>query len=322
MGSELSWSGKIVMVTGAAGLVGTALVTMLKEHGARVVAIVRDIDKANRRLPEGVEIVAGDVTAPIAYAGKIDYVVHAASPTSSRMFAERPVEVIDAVVCGAKNVLDFAVGKQVKGIVLLSTMEVYGLTDSDNVAEDGYAALDTMSPRSCYPEAKRLAECMFASYAKEYGIRAMVARLTQTFGYGVSKEDNRVFAQFARAIREGRDIVLKSEGITARCYCSLGDAVSAIAAILARGEAGIAYNVANPDTFCTIREMAEMVASEFSGGRSEVVVEASDVERNGYLPPFRMRLNVDRLRSLGWKPRFGLKEMFRQVIESLGQDNE
>lgn len=317
MGSELSWVRKSVMITGAAGLVGTALVKMLKEHGARVVALVRDIDKAIRRLPEGVEIVAGDVTVPIDYAGTIDYVVHAASPTSSRMFAERPVEVIDAVVGGAKNVLDFAVVKRVKGIVLLSTMEVYGLTESDNVAEDGYAALDTMSPRSCYPEAKRLAECMFASYAKEYDIRAMVARLTQTFGYGVSKEDNRVFAQFARAILEGRDIVLKSEGTTARCYCSVDDAVSAIATILARGESGVAYNVANPETFCTIREMAEMVVREFSGGRSKVVVEASDVERNGYLPPFRMRLNVDRLRSLGWEPRFVLKEMFRQVIKSL-----
>lgn len=316
MVNEISWSGKSVMITGATGLIGTALVKMLKGRDARVVAFVRDVDKANRLLPSGIEIVFGNVADKIAYAGNIDYVIHAASPTSSRMFAERPVEVIDAVVSGARNALNFAKEKKVKGIVLLSTMEVYGLTDSDNVAEDGYAALDSMSPRSCYPESKRLAECMFASYAKEYGIRAMVARLTQTFGDGVSRDDDRVFAQFARAILDGHDIVLKSMGATARCYCSIDDAVSAISAILSRGEAGVAYNVANPDTFCTIREMAEMVVREFSGGRSRVKIDLAGAENCGYLPTFKMRLNIDRMLAIGWTPKIGLREMYAQLIDS------
>ncbi len=143
----------------------------------------------------------------------------------------------------------------------------------------------------------------------------MVARLTQTFGAGVARDDRRVFAEFARAAVEGRDIVLKSSGVTARCYCALPDAVSAIIAILERGEAGVAYNVANPSTFCTIREMAELVAREFGGGRCRVVVGGDSAAERGYLPEFKMNLNVDRLKALGWSPAMGLKEMFGQLLD-------
>ena len=309
--------GRRVFVTGATGLIGKSLCRALCANGAEVVALVRDRGRAEALLPPGIERVLGDMARPFAYPGEVDYLVHAASMTSSRAFVEQPVEVIDGTQAGIRNAIGFAREKAVKGMVFLSTMEIYGLTDSEDVAESGYAGLDPMSPRNCYPEAKRLAECLCASAAKEYGVPAKVARLTQTFGEGVDANDGRVFAEFARAAAEGRDIVLKSEGKTARCYCSVGDAVSAIQAILLHGEPGMAYNVANPDTYCTIREMAEFVAREFSGGRSKVVVDLSGAEARGYLPPFRMRLNVDRLRSLGWEPREGLREMFAQVVAEM-----
>lgn len=306
-----------VFVTGATGLIGTALCRELVAQGARVIAFVRNREKALQKLPPSVELVIGDITNPIVYDGKVDYIVHAASETASKAFVDQPVEVIEETLAGARNVLGFARAKEVKGVVFLSTMEVYGLTDSENVTESDYAALDSMTPRNCYPEAKRLVECLCSSMAREYGLRVMVARLTQTFGAGVAKGDRRVFAQFAEAAIAGRDIVLKSEGKTARCYCAIEDAVSAILTILAKGESGVAYNVANPDTFCTIREMAEMVAKEFSGGRSRVVIDTNDAAACGYLPPFRMKLNVNRLMALGWQPTKSLREMYQRLIENL-----
>lgn len=304
-------------VTGATGLIGSALCRTLVRKGFEVVAFVRDPVKARQCLDSEVEICVGDLTNPICYDKGVDYLVHAAGETSSAKFIRQPVEVVDSIVSGARNALNFARGKKVRGMVLLSTMEVYGLTDSENVGETDYAALDSMAPRSCYPEAKRLSECLCASMANEYGIPVMVARLTQTFGAGVRKGDKRVFAQFAEAVLEGRDIVLKGDGKTARCYCGVEDAVSAILTIMEKGTPGLAYNVANPDTFCTIREMAELVSREFSAGRSKVVMEGADAESCGYLPPFRMKLNVDRLSALGWKPSVGLKEMYGQLIASL-----
>lgn len=306
---------KRVLVTGATGLIGSALCRRLVVQGARVIAFVRNPQKAAAKLPPGVELKVGDIRNPIAYSGAVDYVVHAASETASKAFVERPMEIIEGIVSGARNVLEFAQEKHVKGLVFLSTMEVYGLTDSEEVRESSYAVVDPLVPRNCYPEAKRLAECMCASAAKEYGVPVKIARLTQTFGAGVDRNDGRVFAQFAAAAKEGRDIVLKSDGATARCYCSIDDAINAILCILEKGEAGVAYNVANPQTFCTIREMAELVANEFSGGRSRVMVDKSNAESCGFLPPFRMKLNVDRLKALGWVPKQDLKEMFKELLE-------
>lgn len=306
--------GSRVLVTGATGLIGSAICKALMAYDVQLVAFVRDLAKARRVLPKDAELIVGDITAPIVCQGSVDYIIHAASQTASRAFVDHPVEVINETLLGAHNILEFARAKHVKGIVFLSTMEIYGLTDSENVTETDYAALDSMSPRNCYPEAKRIVECLCASMAKEYGLPVKVARLTQTFGAGVQRGDRRVFAQFAEAAIEGRDIVLKSEGTTARCYCAIDDAVSAILTILVRGEPGLAYNVANPDTFCTIREMAELVAREFSDGKSRVVVDKGDGAACGYLPTFKMKLNVDRLKALGWAPKIGLRDMYAQLI--------
>lgn len=308
---------KSVFVTGATGLIGKAVCKRLEEAGAKVVALIRDIAKARSVLPQGVELVCGDMAQAITYEGVVDYVIHAASPTASRAFVETPVEVMETIVQGASNVLTFAREKSVAGVVLLSTMEVYGLTDSEDVTEGTNTAPDTMAPRNCYPIAKRFAECLFASASKEYGVAAKIARLTQTFGRGIAMDDQRVFAQFARAAQDGRNIVLKSDGTTARCYCAIDDAVDAILTILVKGENGKAYNVANPDTYCTIREMAEFVAKEFSQGRSKVVIDKMGADAMGYLPPFRMKLNVDRLVALGWRPTKGLKAMFSDVMRGL-----
>ena len=232
--------GRRVFVTGATGLIGTALCKELVRQGAHVIAFVRNPEKAAAKLPREVEVCIGDMMRPIVYEGPVNYIVHAASETASKAFVERPVEVIEETLTGARNALDFARQKSVKGMVFLSAMEVYGLTDSEDVKESDYAALDPMSPRNCYPEAKRLVECLCASAAKEYGLPVRVARLTQTFGAGVAKGDKRVFAQFAEAAMAGRDIVLKSQGTTARCYCAIEDAVSAILTILVKGENGVA----------------------------------------------------------------------------------
>ena len=304
-----------VLVTGATGLVGRTLCERLLQKGTHVVALVRNVERAAKLLLQDCKVVLGDMTMPIEFEDDIDYIVHGAGPTASRDFIEHPVEVIDTIVSGARNILEFARKKAVKGLVFLSTMEVYGLTNSEDVDETGYAALDTMLPRNCYPEAKRLAESLFVSAFKEYGVHVRIARLTQTFGRGVGNDDARVFAEFARAARDGCDIVLKSDGSTARCYCSVSDAVEAICLILEKGKDGMAYNVANPETYCTIKEMAELVSREFSDGSSRVIIDRGGADVRGHLPPFKMKLNVGKLIALGWMPHQGLREMFAELLQ-------
>ena len=148
----------------------------------------------------------------------------------------------------------------------------------------------------------------------EYGVDVTIARLTQTFGPGVVRGDTRVFAQFAEAVLEKRDIVLHTEGRTARCYCYIDDAVSAILTLAEKGASGEAYNVANPETYCTIREMAEMLAAAHPPTR--VVVDLSGAAGRGYAPEFRMRLSTAKLEALGWRPHTALLESYERLIDS------
>ena len=308
-----------ILVTGSTGLIGAALVRSFAEDGVKVFAAARNMEKAKAMFAGlgNVEPVVWDVTSPSAPCCAPDAMVHAASETSSRAFVERPVETIGSILEGTRNVLDFARSGSVKSLVYLSTMEVYGVPTADPVREADYGYLDPAQVRSCYPEAKRMAENLCVAYASEFGVPVKIARLTQTFGEGVRYDDQRVFAEFARAIIERRDIVLKTEGTTARCYCYLGDAVSAIKTILDRGETAAPYTVANEGTFCTIREMAEMLIAANPETGSKLVFDFAGAEKRGFAPPFRMRLDCSRLRALGWEPKVGLVEAFARMMKSM-----
>ncbi len=310
------------LITGSTGLIGAALVRRFAADGLRVIAAARNVAKA-RVLFEGldnVEILEWDVTRPLdAHTPSFDWMVHAAGETSSQAFVERPAETIVTVVDGTRHALDAARAAGARAMVMLSTMEVYGAPTAERVTERDYGYLDPLSVRSSYPEAKRLAETLCVAYQKEFGVPVRIARLTQTFGEGVRYGDGRVFAEFARAILERRNIVLKTEGATARSYCYLGDAVEAIRVILERGEDGTAYTVANESTFCTIREMAEALVRAHPESGSKVVLDTRGAAARGFAPPFRMNLDCARLRALGWEPKVGLPEMFDRLMASMSR---
>lgn len=319
----------IVMITGAAGLICSQVVWALacyskqQNKGFRILAQVRNKEKAHRvfrnLIEEGiVSLCVGDVVDPFEIEGPVDYIIHGASPTSSRYFVEKPVETIMTALKGTQNVLEFARQKQVKKVIYLSSLEVYGTPDKTDgdIKETDYGYIDPMQVRSSYSEGKRMAECMCVSYAKEYGVPVVVARLSQTFGPGVSYSDGRVFAEFARCAIEKRDIVLHTEGRTLRTYCYLRDAVRALFFLMLRGESGQAYNVTNMETAITIRDMAELVCS-LSDGIRVVLDIPEDVSAFGYNPEMVIRLDSSKLQALGWKPEVGIKEMFERLIRSM-----
>ena len=328
----VSWDkleGKSVFVTGATGLIGSQIVLGLDQHNKlfgtniKVYALARNKDKAAKlfgECTENVITVMGDMCSPYEIDGDVDYIVHGASMTSSKDFVEKAVETILTGIKSTANVLEFAREKNVSGFVYLSSLEAYGVTDPNlkGVKETDYGFIDQLSPRSSYSEGKRMVECLCASYASEYGIPVTVARLCQTFGPGVLYSDNRVFAQFARSIIEGKDIVLKTDGSTERNYCYIRDAVSAILTILLDGNSGEAYNVANKDTLISIRGMAEMLIENYPESGTKLVFDiAEDITKLGYNPKVKMNLATDKLEALGWKAQVGLEEMFRNLIISM-----
>ncbi len=323
---------KTVLVTGATGLIGSILARGLVCAGAsrgldlRVLAAVRNRAKAERMfgpfLEEGLELLVCDILSPVEAPGAVDYIVHGASVTTSKDFVDHPVETILTALKGTENLLELARAKHVQGMVYLSSMEAYGVVDAEhyNVREADYGYIDPLQPRSSYSESKRMAEGLCGAYAHEYQLPVKVARLAQTFGAGIPESENRVFAQFARSILTGQDIVLHTDGSKAHCYCYTADAARGILKVLLDGKPGEAYNVSNEETFSTIRGMAEMLIAEYPESGSGLVFDIpEDVGSLGYAPTSRMLVNAEKLRALGWRPEADLREMFRRLIASMKQ---
>lgn len=324
-------AGKTVLVTGATGLIGSTLIDSLlyanKIRGLniRIVALTRNVEKARIKFKKqlaasnNLEFVEGTVEDLPEFDMNIDYIVHGASPTASNFFVEKPVETIKIAVQGTIKLLDLAVKKHIKGFVYLSSMEVYGAPQIDDVIlETQGTTVDTMSVRSCYPEAKRLCESLCASYASEYAVPAMVVRLAQTLGAGVNiYEDNRVFAEFARCAVNGKDIVLQTAGTSKRSYLYTAEAVSAILTVLLHGKAGEAYNAANKNTYCSIVEMAKLVACEIAKDRINVCIPTDGKHEKKFPPPHNLNLATSKLEKLGWKAEVDLKSMYKKMIYNI-----
>lgn len=316
-----------ILITGATGLVGSAIVKrLLKQGDSKVIALVRNAEKAEKVFSnyktDNLEIMISDICDLKPKAIGVDYIVHAASQTSSKAFVNNPVETINTAINGTTAILEFARINPVKSFVYLSSMEVYGSPVIDEkIYENHSTNLDTMSVRSCYPESKRMCENICASYFSEYDIPVKIVRLTQTFGAGVAYNDGRVFAEFARCAIEGRDIVLKTKGKTKRNYLYLEDAVDAVLTVLLKGENGNAYNAANEDTYCSIYEMAKLVAEKCSNKKISVIIEENnDIAKFGYAPTLKMNLSTEKIRGLGWNAKVGLSDMFKIMIRDMKQN--
>lgn len=318
-----------ILVTGATGVIGGAIARVLgaantaKDLGLTVVAQGRDPRKGQRLEVElGVRFLAADVRDLSPAANRLDhadFVVHAAAVTSSAQMVARPDDVLTTAVEGTRNVLDLARELGARSVVYVSSMEVYGQGLIGGVTESDLGTLNPEDPRSSYPEGKRRAEALSVAYATRYGLRTTNARLGLTFGAGVPNDpaNTRVPLQFARSAMTGRDIELHTDGAGVTNVCYLADAVRALLLLATKGAAGEAYNVANPQASMTIRQMAEVVAREVAGGTIKVVVKPpGDIEGRGYAPPSTYRLSAEKLRALGWEPRYGMAEMYRRMIAS------
>ncbi|MDE7083205.1 MAG: NAD(P)-dependent oxidoreductase [Clostridia bacterium] len=319
------FEGKKILITGASGLIGSALVKRLVSHKGKkpvkVVALVRNEERARKTfssLPqENIEYLACDVCDLNAENSGVNYVIHAASKTASKDFVDKPVEVLSSSLKGTEKVLEFARANPVNGFVYLSSMEVYGTPSDDcKIFENSPTDIDPMKVRSSYPEGKRACECLCSAYAAEYGVPAKVVRLTQTFGEGVDYNDGRVFAELARCVIEGRDIILKTKGETKRNYIYIDDAVNAILTVLLQGKVGEAYNAANEETYCSVYDMACTVAERFGNGKVKVVIsEGEDIAKLGYAPTLNMNLSTKKLQNLGWSASVDLVHSFEKMIE-------
>ncbi|MCL2188043.1 MAG: NAD(P)-dependent oxidoreductase [Defluviitaleaceae bacterium] len=315
----------VILITGATGLVGGALagalsaVSNARGLSLHIIGHGRSREKGEViQKKHGIDFIYGDIRQPHwlkSLPERVDYIFHCAAITASAQMVSEPVQVMTTAVDGTVGILALAKEKNVKSLVYLSSMEIYGQMTQTEVCEIDLGYLDLSNPRSSYPESKRYCEMLCTAYASQYGTPVKIARLAQTFGAGTPMDDTRVFAQFARAGVAGQNIVLHTTGQSRGNYCDISDAVRGLILLLVKGKNGEAYNIVNPQAGKTIREMAEMVAVEIFGGAVKVVVDIPpDINKRGYAPSSNFTLNADKLSALGWKPTYGLAEMYKNMI--------
>lgn len=307
-------SGKTVLITGASGMLGSCIVDviMLKNREQRlscnVIALGRTEQKLNKRFHDYIEdsnfeYIVQDVCQPLENVPEqVDYIIHAASNADPVNMAKYPVDTLMANVVGTDNLLKYGLSHGMKRFMFVSSGEVYGQPNEnqDDFTEDYCGPIDLRNPRSCYPEGKRAAEVLCQSYVSQYRADIVIVRPCHLFGSTMSKSDSRAVAEFIWSAVDGRDIVLKSDGLRERSHCYVVDAVAAIMAVLEKGECRNTYNIADKRYQMTIREFAERVAK---AGDCKVIFEAPcDTEIRGYSKVNRQVLECEKTEKLGWKP--------------------
>ena len=331
---DIPWgklNGRTVLITGASGMIGTYMLnvlTMLNEkygYGIRVLAMLRNASKLPEEIRErdDVEIISHDVTEAIALPGDVHYVIHAASPASPLIMQDKPVETIAANTLGTYNTLKLAKEKGAEGYLFISSREIYGQPEEGQefFYEDTYGFVDQLNPRSCYSEGKKAAETMCVCYREEYGLNAKIARLAHTYGPGMSIYDGRVQADFLKNVFHNEDIVLKSEGTAVRTYTYIADAVSGLYRILL-GSEDMVYNIGNEDGKVSIRQLAEIMVDIYPERGLKLVFDIPEGGTKGTAPYTLGILSSEKLRKIGWSPKYPVKEGFKRTLEFLEIEEE
>lgn len=311
------------LITGATGYIGKMIAERLLELNHDVTVIVRNPDRLCDVVKSNAQIIVADLVNSNLVrkiTGSYEYLIHCAASTQSAYMISNPVEVAESVVNGTQNILELAARCHIQSMVYLSSMEVYGqidCSDGRRVTEEELGNLVISDIRACYPMAKRMAENFCHLYQHEYGVPVKIARLAQTFGRGVRVGDNRVFAQFARAVKENKDIVLHTQGNSVGNYCDIDDAVEAVLFLLENGAFAEAYNIVNEANTMTIREMAEIVTDKIAGKKIGLTYNIPKVNQYGYAAETGLRLSGSKMKNLGWEAKINLEEMYRRMISNM-----
>lgn len=314
---------KVFLVTGSKGIIGSGVIKWLLYENQ-----IYNVDMhiiASTRHPENIP----DFIEPVdniefcefgkemeKCAGRrIDYILHAAAPTSNRVFKLQPVESLKVIVEGTDHILKIA--KQHNAVILyFSSSEAYG-TPSVNgpISEEYVGAIDSLNTRSCYTLGKKAAELLCRSYFEEYGVDVRIVRPTVILGLWQPYDSVKVEAEILRCVIENHNFVMKSDGSTQKSVVYSLDAVSAALTVLFRGKGGEAYNVTNPDTYCSVRERVVKTIEEFN---PEIKVEFAPVDNSvseGYLPKYKLLEDIRKIEKLGWKPFADMSYIYRIDIE-------
>ena len=301
-----------VLITGAAGFLGSHLTDAFLSEGHEVVGVDNLItgnaqNLAHLERDRRFTFVRQDVSRAIAVEGSFEGILHFASPASPVDYLEHPIATLDVGSLGTRNALELARTHGAR-FFMASTSEVYGDPLEHPQRETYWGNVNPVGPRSVYDEAKRFSEALTMAYHRELGLDTRIGRIFNTYGPRMRPRDGRVVSNFIVQALAGEPLTLYGDGSQSRSFCYVADEVEGIYRLFMQGDSQ-PTNVGNPDEF-SVRELADMVL-ELTGSASQIVSKPLPTD-----DPRVRRPDITRAREkLGWSPRVPLREGLTRTIE-------
>jgi len=301
-----------VLVTGAAGFLGSHLCDRLLVQGHRVVGMDNFItgaaaNVAHLRDQRDFQFVLHDVTNFIEVQGPLDGVLHFASPASPVDYLELPIQTLKVGSLGTHKALGLAKAKRAR-FLLASTSEVYGDPLVHPQPESYWGHVNPVGPRGVYDEAKRFAEAITMAYHRFHGLDTRIVRIFNTYGPRMRPNDGRVVSNFIVQALRGEPLTVYGDGSQTRSFCYVDDLIDGIVRLFERGDAA-PTNIGNPHEF-TVRQLAELVLRH-TGSRSPIVERPLPVDDPKVRQPDIARARA----TLGWDPQISLDQGLQRTIE-------
>jgi dTDP-glucose 4,6-dehydratase/UDP-glucuronate decarboxylase len=330
-------SGTTLLVTGASGFlcsyfvdVVAALNEKLLEQPCRLIAVDNSRGRFAERFPllqgrEEICFLEKDVTLPLDLDEKVDWIIHGASIASPTFYRRHPLETIDVNVTGTRHMLDSARKDRARGMLFLSTSEIYGDPDPASIPtrEDYRGFVSCTGPRACYDESKRLGETLCMTYHQLFKVPVKVVRPFNVYGPGQSLDDARIIPDLMKSAVSRDPVVLYSDGRASRAFCYITDAISAMFAVLLSDATGESFNVGNDQAETSIAELAEILREV--AGPPFLRIDHRNSKDANYLTdnPQRRCPDLTKLRSrFEWEPRVSLREGLTRTLRSYLEQEE
>ncbi len=303
---------KRVLITGAAGFLGSHLCDRFIAEGYQVVGMDNFItgDKKNLEHLEAnsnFEFINHDVSTYIELEGNVDYILHFASPASPIDYLKIPIQTLKVGSLGTHNLLGLAKTKGAR-MLIASTSEVYGDPLVHPQTEEYYGNVNTIGPRGVYDEAKRFQESITMAYNRFHGLETRIVRIFNTYGPRMRLNDGRVIPAFMGQALRGEDLTVFGDGSQTRSFCYVTDQVEGIYRLLL-SDYELPINIGNPNEI-SISDFAEEIIS-LTGTTQKVIYKDLPVN-----DPLQRQPNIDKAKSiLGWEPKVDRAEGMKLTFD-------